>query len=47
MVAPDSRSPNLKKPVHMLESALKKRHNLLLYSGNLEVSGMPSSYSRS
>lgn len=54
-VAPDSRSPNLKKPEHMWVSLLKKRKNLLLNSGNLLsqtvasllVEGNPVSYSMS
>lgn len=45
IVAPDSRSPNLKNPVHMWVSLLKKRKNLFLNSGNFFSQGNPVSYS--
>lgn len=45
MVAPDSRSPNLKNPVHMWVSLLKNRKNLFLNSGNFFSQGNPVSYS--
>lgn len=45
IVAPDSKSPNLKKPVHMWVSLLKNLKNPFLNSGNFFSQGKPVSYS--